>query len=132
MVENKGGYLANDFIEQANESDEWTDLLLAVIDKSMEKTNVATMAYVVGNSYEEYQKYATIKVRPFPLEEGQEENVLDVICSISDKNNLTDGKIVVVLFMDRNFKNNLSLDKPQKAKTETLHSISHGVIIKIL
>lgn len=132
MAQNQGGYLANDFIEQANENKELTDLIIASIDKAMEKTNVATLAYVVENTFEQKDGYGMIKVKPFPLDEGQNEYMLDVICASNDKNSLTNNKIVVVLFIDKNFKNNLTLGKPQKAKTETLHSISQGVIIKIL
>lgn len=130
MADNKEWYMGNDFIEEANDNHEWQDILCLTIDKAMEKTHVATLGFVV--SKEPHNICGRAKVKPFPLDMGQEEYVIDVCYNDVDLDDLKNGDIVVVLFMDKNFNNNLNYDSPKQVNTEILHNISQGVIISRL
>lgn len=117
------------FIEQGNQTDDWTDVLKEVVNKASEKTRVATLGFVEEIT-QEYDKYEIVTVSPFPLEQGQTTYTIRAYASKGEEFNK--GDIVVVLFTDRNFRNNIETDIPQESSNEESHPITCGVIIKTL
>lgn len=128
----KTSYMSNEFIDQANETEDWTDLFIATIDKAMEKTNVASLAFVSQVDAGEINGVKIAQVQPFPLDKGQEPFNIDAFYNVND--GITDNSIVVILYTDRNFKSNLNYDSPKVVNTKSgeLHDIANAVIIKVL
>lgn len=140
-MEEKTNYMSNEFIEQANETDDWTDLFIATIDKAMQKTNVASLAFVSKADVGSVNGIKIAQVQPFPLDQGQEPFNIEAyynpdykIWSSSSRAPLKDGSIVVILYTDKPFKNNLDFDTPKVVSTKPneLHDISNAVIIHTL
>ena len=127
----------------ANASD-LLDVLLILKEVTMMDTRVATLAYLDEN----IQKYdgtcGIWRCKPFPLAEGQEDFTVQAYYFSKkgdepsedseeepSEEDFKKGKIVVILFMDRNFISNLeAVDKNPKQTTDlTLHSLKFGVIL---
>ena len=117
------------FIEQANETEDWTDVLKNVSNQASAKTRVATLGFVEEDK-QEFEKYNIITVSPFPLEQGQ--NIYTIRCYANKEETFNKGDIVVVLFTDKNFRNNLEYETPQESSNDEIHPITCGVIIKTL
>ena len=121
------------FIEHGNETE---DVLKSTTEKAVDKVNVATLAFVqdiYNVVYEEDNrtpKWSIVTVLPFPLEQGQKPYTLRAYCSKDLY--VKQGDIVVVLFTNKNFRNNLEYDTPQESSNEESHPITCGVIINIL
>lgn len=115
------------FIEQGNQGDDWTEVLKEVVNKAVEKTNVATLGFVEELS-NETEKYKIYTISPFPLEEGQSQYTLR--CYASKEDAFDKGDIVVVLFTNKDFRNNIESNVPQEVGSSELHPITCGVIIK--
>lgn len=117
------------FIEQGNETEDWVDVLKSTTEKAVDKVNVATLAFVEEGVIIE-EKYNILTVSPFPLEQGQKPYTLRAYCSKDLP--AKQGDIVVVLFTNKNFRNNLEYDTPQESSNEESHPITCGIIINIL
>lgn len=116
------------------------DVLLILKEVTMRDTHVATLAYLDENikEWSESSPYGIWRCRPFPLEEGQPEYNIQAYYFTENGNtsneDLKKNKIVVILFMDRNFINNLQAvdETPKTTYDLTLHSLKFGVILNTL
>ena len=114
------------FIEQGNETKDWVDVLKNSTSKAADKVNVATLAFV-ENDKKEYDKYKIITVSPFPLEQGQRPYTIRAYARKDDE--IKKGDIVVVLFTNKNFKNNLEYNEPMQSSNDESHPLTCGVIV---
>lgn len=107
------------------------DVLLILKDKTMQDTHVATLAYLEENIEKFNDKYGIWRCRPFPLETGQEAYSIQSYYFSKDGDDFKPDSIVVILFTDSNFINNLnSINTVPKPTNDTiLHSIKYGVIV---
>jgi len=114
------------------------DVLLILKDKIALDIHVATMAYVVEhtqkikNDDETTNKYGIIRCKPFPLDAKQEEYIIEAYYFTEDGDDLQENNIVIILFMDRNFINDLKAidNRPRQTNDLMLHTIKYGVIMK--
>lgn len=127
------------FIEQGNETEDWIDVLKNATTRAVDKVNVATLAFVEEEIDTTNDKYDIVTVSPFPLEQGQKEYTIRAYCpkDFSVRRNKKDvsikkGDIVVVLFINKDFRYNLEYDEPQQSSSEDYHPITCGVIVNIL
>lgn len=117
------------FIEQGNQTKDWVDVLKDTTGKAVDKVNVATLAFV-EDGVEEYEKYDIRTVSPFPLEQGQKPYTIRAYCKQGESFNK--GDIVLVVFTNKNFKNNLEYKEPMESSNDETHPITCGVIIYTL
>ena len=105
------------------------DVLLILREMTMLDTHVATLAYF--QSITEFNEYSIVKCKPFPLNTNQEEYTISAYCFNQNVSNLTKNSIILVIFTDRNFINNLnSVDKLPKETTDlSTHLIKYGIAI---
>lgn len=98
-------------------------LVNALIDNIMRNLHVATLAKVVDS--------ANLLVQPFPTQ--NEESEKQVKCVKADGLTLTNGDIVLVIYTDRDFRQNLNQIKNRsqisKVLTKEYHSEKFGIII---
>lgn len=110
------------------------DVLMILKDVIALDTHVATLAYV-EEVYQEYNAelgYGILRCNPFPLDKEQEEYTIQAY--FFKNNNFNDRKYVVILFMDRNFINNLTVvdGKPKETKDLSTHSLKFGVVMETM
>lgn len=107
------------------------DVLLALRTNIFKTLKVATLGQVTTVNSD------TVNVSIFPLYSNEEDLNLEVY----KLNNLTisEGDIVLILFLDRNFNQNLKQTKNNQARTKlndstdnALHSYKQGIIIGVL
>ena len=115
------------FIEQGNQTKDWVDVLKDATNKAIDKVNVATLAYVENERDTRNDKYDIITVSPFPLEEGQKSYTIRAYARKGE--DVREGDIVVVLFTNKNFINNLDHNTPQESSNQESHPITCGVIV---
>ena len=109
------------------------DVLLILKEKTMLDTHVATLAYLENNISTFDGKSGIWICRPFPLDQGQEEYQIQAYYFSADGDKFEKGKMVVILFTDRNFINDLKsvTNIPKETNDLTLHSLKFGVIISL-
>lgn len=107
------------------------DVLLILKKVTMLDTHVATLAYVTEEEAKWNGNHGTIKCKPFPLNKEQEEYTIQAYY-FNQNSSFNEGDIVVILFMDRNFINNLSAvdKKPKQTKDLTTHTYKFGIVIQ--
>ena len=97
----------NDYQNQVGNIHDLLDVLIVFREKLLKDINVATLAFY-KKRVEEYtstKKYGIIEVAPFPLTESETENTITVYHFTDVEFNEND--IVIILFMDTNFIQNL-------------------------
>lgn len=114
---------------QISNCDDLLSVLILLKQVTMESTKVATLAYVKRIVTPFNNKYGVLEVAPFPLIDEQLQYKLQVyfFSDIIYK----EGDIILVVFTDRNFISNLSVDEPKKTNDSQLHTIKYGVAIKV-
>ena len=108
------------------------DLLNVMKESISLNLNVATLAQFV-EVYKEYDatlKFQILKVKPFPINEGETEHIDYVYCF---KNvSFNSGDYLLVIYTDRDFRDNLQLTNGQILSSgEKLHTTNYGVVIPI-
>lgn len=107
------------------------DMTVALKNIIKEEIKVATLGYYTQTvkPYSESDGYGIIQVKPFPLKKDQSEYVIQAY--VLDDRTFVENKIVIILFLDLNFKSNLSLNvkKPAQVNDNLSHSINYGVVI---
>lgn len=108
------------------------DVLLALEERIMRRLQVASFGIVTNLDTSKKQCY----VRTFPIDEEGKSS--EIVCVYSDslEADLVVGSVVIVLYMDKDFRKNLQLvlngDKlPRLASSNTLHGDSNAVIIQV-
>lgn len=108
------------------------DVLLALEERIMRRLQVASFGIVTNLDTSKKQCY----VRTFPIDE--EDKSSEIVCVYSDslEADLVVGSVVIVLYMDKDFRKNLQLvlsgDKLSRlASSNTLHGDSNAVIIQV-
>lgn len=109
-------------------SSDFLRVLLALKENIMKDLKVATLAIVKSIN----EKTQTCIVEPFPLLEIEKNK--NITCVVNNIDNLSIKDIVLVIFLDRNFLQNLGQIKNQQEKTNLkknteLHSEKYGIII---
>lgn len=106
------------------------DVLMILKQVTMLDTHVATLAFVAEKENWK-DNYGTIRCNPFPLDTNQPEYTIEAYY-FNSESHFNVGDIVVILFMDRNFINNLKVvdKKPRVTKDLGIHSLKYGVIIQ--
>lgn len=109
-------------------SSDFLRVLLALKENIMKDLKVATLAIVKSID----EKTQTCIVEPFPLLENEKNK--NINCIINNSDDLSIKDIVLVIFLDRNFLQNLGQIKNQQEKTNLkrnteLHSEKYGIII---
>lgn len=109
------------------------DVLLILKEVTMRDTHVATLAYLDSNLSSFNGKYGIWNCRPFPLYEGQDEYTIQGYYFSADGDNFTPNTIILIVFTDKNFINNLQVieNKPQQTKDVNLHLLKYGVIVSL-
>ena len=123
------------FEQQIAEAKSLLDVLLILKQKTMLDTHVATLAYLNEQIQPHDGKFGIWTASPFPLDSGQSEyRIQAYYFDKASDNSLKSGDIVVILFMDRNFINNLqsAFTEPKPTNDEIIHSLKYGVLIKSL
>lgn len=114
------------------------DVLLILKEKTMQDIHVASLAYLDENIQEFNGKFGIWRCRPFPLEENQSEYTIQAYYFTENGNpsdkGLKSGQIVVILYMDKNFINNLNVTDGNPKPTQDLiyHSLKYGVILNTI
>lgn len=108
------------------------DVLLALEERIMRRLQVASFGIVTKLDTLKKQCY----VRTFPIDE--EDKSSETVCVYSDslEADLLVGSVVIVLYMDKDFRKNLQLvlngDKLSRLpSSNTLHGDSNAVIIQV-
>lgn len=111
-------------------NDDLTDLVNAIIDNVMRNLHVSTLAIVTKvNSNSVY-------VKPFPTNEGEDSKEIEVLNSCGLTLDVKDK--VIILFMDRDFRQNLNQlnSNPDAKLTKNVNKEKHcekfGIIINKL
>ena len=106
------------------------DVLLILKKVTMIDTHVATLAYVVGEQTWK-DSYGTIRCKPFPLDTNQSEYIIEAYY-FNSESIINENDIVVILFMDKNFINNLNAvdNKPRITQDLGTHLIKYGIVIQ--
>lgn len=109
-------------------SSDFLRVLLALKENIMKDLKVATLAIVKSID----EKTQTCIVEPFPLLEIEKNK--NITCVVNNTDDLSIKDIVLVIFLDRNFLQNLGQIKNQQEKTNLkknteLHSEKYGIII---
>ena len=107
-------------------------VLLALEERIMRRLQVASFGIVTNLDVVKKQCY----VRTFPIDEEGKSS--ETVCVYSDslEDDLLVGSVVVILYMDKDFRKNLQLvlngDKlSQLTSSNTLHGDSNAVIIQV-
>lgn len=112
--------------------DDLLAVLLALEERIMRRLQVATFGIVT--KLDTVRKKCYIKA--FPVEDVNETNETECVYMNSLESDLTPGSIVIVIYMDKDFRKNLEqvLDgniTPQTPSSKTMHGDSNAVIIQI-
>lgn len=112
------------------------DVLMILKKVTMLDTHVGTLAFVAEKPrWDSTNNCGIIKCKPFPLDTNQSEYAIEAYYfKESTTDSLSVDDIVVILFTDRNFINNLKVvDKqPRETNDYTTHSLKFGVVIQTL
>lgn len=141
-------------IMKASDCVTFGDLFTLVMNKTKLDTKVATLAFFdkIVTDYSNESGYGIASVKPFPLIDSQHEYNLDVYFFFdnnkqrlilekngnkistdikSTENYLSKNEIVLVIFSDYNFKNNLLTNEPVKTIDTDMHNQAFGILIKL-
>jgi hypothetical protein len=114
-----------------SENNTFQDVMDLLKQSVMMDTHVATLAFFdsVIQEYTSDNKYGIIRARPFPLRESESEYGINAYY-INDRT-FEQGQILVILYTDLCFAENLQTDKrnPRKTKNTMNHSMLSGVVI---
>ena len=107
------------------------DVLLILKDKTMLDTHVATLAYLRNNITKFNGKYGVWECSPLPLDGDQAEYLTQAYYFTSDGDNFKADSLVLVVFTDMNFINNLQSTTavPKRTDDVILHSVKYGIIV---
>lgn len=108
------------------------DLFVLTMQLTKSSTNVATLAYVDSWSKDKSEKYYIVSVKPFPLKEEQEESVITCYCNNEIGKKLTKDDILIVVFMDLDFRRSLNNNSIDQVNDEICHTMNTGVIVGYL
>lgn len=108
------------------------DVLLALEERIMKTLNVGTLALVTN--IDSTNKKCNVKIFPSATNDSKE-----IVCMYGDnivEENLTLGSIVIILFLDKDFRQNLTtlsndIVIVQKNTNNILHSDLYGIVIGI-
>lgn len=108
------------------------EVLLALEERIMRKLQVASFGVITNLDTAKKKCY----VRTFPIDEVGKSAETVCVYSTSLEIDLTVGSIVVILYMDKDFRQNLQLvlngDKSsQLTSSKTLHGDTNAVIIQV-
>lgn len=125
--------MKKDFETRISEAETLTDVLLLLKESTLLDTHVSTLAYLTNKVEEFNGKYGIYECRPFPLKEKQEVYNLQAYYFNPSLDNLSSGDIVLVVFTDKNFINNLysNDETPKETQDQGNHLLKYGVIIPI-
>ena len=125
--------MRSDLETRIGEAKTLLDVLLILKDKTMLDTHVATLAYLKENYQAFDGKYGIWTCNPFPLDQGQPEYVIQSYYFSVDGDNFKPGSMVLIVFTDRNFINDLKSvsNTPKEARDNDLHSIKFGIIVSL-
>ena len=112
----------------------FADILVLLRDNIFQTMNVCSLARCTGKVKEAYdvdKGYGIIYLKPFPLDEGQEEHT-DYAYVFSSRV-YNEGEIVLVIYADRDFSDNVKVMKAhiQEAPNDTYHSVKYGIVIPL-
>lgn len=105
------------------------DLLSKSKQTTSELINVATLARIksISEEFDESIGYGKLVVTPFPIDTNNEISL--EVYAITDRE-YEENDLVVILFMDSDFRNNLKYGStPIKVTSTTKHSKMYGVIV---
>ena len=110
------------------------DILLILKRNIFMNLNVCSLAKCTGKVKEEYSSdkgYGIIYVKPFPLNEGQSEHT-DCAYVFSSRA-YTEGEVVLVIYADKDFSDNVKVMKAQikETQSEIYHSTNYGIVIPL-
>lgn len=108
------------------------EVLLALEERIMRKLQVASFGVITNLDTTKKKCY----VRTFPIDEAGKSAETACVYSPSLEIDLTVGSVVVILYMDKDFRKNLQLvlngDKlSQLTSSKTLHGDTNAVIIQV-
>lgn len=108
------------------------DAIFLLKEKTKMDTHVATLAYVEKIKVEKNatNKFGLVECKPFPLNPNQEEYTIQAYY-FKEESEFEKGDIILVLFTDLNFVNNLKSIETSPKETYDLnyHSLKYGIII---
>lgn len=109
------------------------DVLLILKEKIMQDIHVSSLAYLNENIERFNGKYGIWRCKPFPLEEDQPEYNIQAYYFSEEGDKFVSGSMVLVVFTDQNFINNLksAFSIPKPTTDLIRHSLKYGVIISL-
>lgn len=121
----------NRTIDKLNVCNNLSDLMILLKTELEKSINTSTLAFFdkVIQPFDAEKGYQIISVKPFPLINDEEEYTLLAYCFNDSQFNINEK--LVILFMDKNFINNLSFNIPKLTKTNKIHSTQYAVGIKL-
>lgn len=121
----------NRTIDKLNVCNNLSDLMILLKTELEKSINTSTLAFFdkVIQQFDVEKGYQIISVKPFPLINDEEEYTVLAYCFNDSQFNINEK--LVILFMDKNFINNLSFNVPKLTKTNKIHSTQYAVGIKL-
>lgn len=119
--------------DRINQASDLKDVLLILKEVTLKDTHVSTLAYL-GPKVEEFnEKYGIYECQPFPLEVGQSSYNIHAYYFDEAISRLSEGDIVLIIYTDRNFINNLYASDhiPKETQDQGNHLIKYGIIVPI-
>lgn len=114
---------------------DWLEIFQALENKILKDLNVATCARVT-KAASDLSDEVTVSI--FPLLQTEKEQEINCVYLSDLKSRLIEGAIVLVLFLDRDFRGNLSNQRQGNVRPDylspksTFHSKKYGCIIGII
>ena len=121
----------NNTVDILNNCNDFSDLMILLKTELEKSISTSTLAFFdkVIQPFNSEKGYQIISVKPFPLINNEEEYTLLAYCFNNSQFNINEK--LVILFMDKNFINNLSFTSPKLTKANKIHSTQYAVGIKL-
>ena len=121
----------NNTVDILNNCNNFSDLMILLKTELEKSISTSTLAFFdkVIQPFNSEKGYQIISVKPFPLINNEEEYTLLAYCFNNSQFNINEK--LVILFMDKNFINNLSFTSPKLTKANKIHSTQYAVGIKL-
>ena len=118
-------------IGKVDDAHSLAEILLLLRKSIMKDIHVSTLAFYSSTieAYTPEKGYGIISARPFPLMENQDSYTIS--CYYLEEREFTFNQVLIVLYTDLIFAENLKTDKSvsQKAKNQDVHTQMSGILV---